>query len=112
MTECTSVPIRDTCWASSTRRGGRHMPCRSRSAQGRRVQGITNLLTYSSDVAWGTQRMSWRTLRELSVKLETMTELSEDVVKSEALLPRLALLIYRYDGTPQTPGDTLYTLCP
>ena len=73
---------------------------------------ITNLLTYSSDVAWGTQRMSWRTLRELSVKLETMTELSEDVVKSEALLPRLALLIYRYDGTPQTPVDTLYTLCP
>ena len=56
--------------------------------------------------------MSWRTLRELSVRLETMTELSEDVVKSEALPPRLALLIYRYDGTPQTPVDTLYTLCP
>ena len=56
--------------------------------------------------------MSWRTLRELSVKLETMTELSEDVVKSEALLPRLALLKYRYDRTPQTPVDTLYTLCP
>ena len=56
--------------------------------------------------------MSWRMLRELSVKLEMMTELSEDVVKSEALLPRLALLIYRYDGTPQTPVNTLYTLCP
>ena len=56
--------------------------------------------------------MSWRTLRELSAMPETMTERSEDVVKSEALLPRLALLIYRYDGTPQTPVDTLYTLCP
>ena len=39
-------------------------------------------------------------------------KMSEDVVKSEALLPRLALLIYRYDGTPQTPVDTPYTLCP
>ena len=56
--------------------------------------------------------MSWWTLRELSAKLETMTELSEDVVKSEALLPRLAPLIYRYNGTPQTPVDTLSTLCP
>ena len=55
--------------------------------------------------------MSWRTLRELSVKLETMTELSEDVVKSEALLPRLALLIYKYARTPQTPVNILYTLC-
>ena len=43
--------------------------------------------------------------------LETITELSEDVVESEALLSRLALLIYKYARIPQTPVDTLYILC-
>ena len=56
--------------------------------------------------------MSWRILKELSAMQETMTELSEDIVKSKALLPRLALLIYKYARTPQTSVDTLYTLCP
>ena len=36
-------------------------------------------------------------------------KMSEDVVKSEALL---ALLIYKYARIPQTHVDTLYTLCP
>ena len=53
--------------------------------------------------------ISWGTSRELSVMLETITELSEDVVKSEALL---ALLIYKYARISQTPVDILYTVCP